>query len=137
MNLVLVLLTALKIDTMKFLLKEFTIKLSASLLALVVLLSSCSSSTVITSIPPAAKVTINGMYKGVTPYTMTDSKIIGSTSTVRLELDGYQPRELVISKDEKIDVGAVIGGIFFGFPFIWTMGYEPIHKYELTPEPVK
>ena len=77
------------------------------------------------------------MYKGVTPYTMTYSKIIGSTSTVRLELDGYQPRELVISKDEKIDVGAVIGGIFFGFPFIWTMGYEPIHTYELTPEPVK
>ena len=105
-----------------------------SVLVAVVMLSSCASSTLITSVPPGAKVTINGMLKGVTPYTMTDTKIIGATSTIRLELNGYQPKDVMIQKNEQVDVGAVIGGLFFLFPFIWTMGYEPMHMYELTPE---
>jgi len=105
-----------------------------SLLVAVIMLSSCASSTLITSVPPGAKVTINGMLKGVTPYQMTDTKIIGATSTIRLELNGYQPKDVMISRNEKVDVGAVIGGLFFWFPFLWTMGYEPMHMYELTPE---
>ncbi len=109
----------------------------ALLLMAVVMLSSCSSSTVISSVPPGAKVTVNGMYKGTTPYTMTDTKILGSSSSVRLELQGYQPREVVIVKNEQVNVGAVIGGLFFWLPFIWTMGYEPTHTYELTPETSK
>ena len=105
-----------------------------SVLVAVIMLSSCASSTLITSVPPGAKVTINGMLKGVTPYQMTDTKIIGATSTIRLELNGYQPKDVMISRNEKVDVGAVIGGLFFWFPFLWTMGYEPMHMYELTPE---
>lgn len=99
-----------------------------------VMLSSCASSTLISSVPPGAKVTINGMLKGVTPYQMTDTKIIGATNTIRLELNGYQPKDVMIIRNEKVDVGAVIGGLFFWFPFLWTMGYEPMHMYELTPE---
>jgi hypothetical protein len=113
---------------------KFSLKTILTALVAAVMLSSCASSTLITSVPPGAKVTINGMLKGVTPYQMTDTKIIGATSTIRLELNGYQPKDVMISRNEKVDVGAVIGGLFFWFPFLWTMGYEPMHMYELTPE---
>jgi hypothetical protein len=113
---------------------KFSLKTILTALVAAVMLSSCASSTLITSVPPGAKVTINGMLKGVTPYKMTDTKIIGATSTIRLELNGYQPKDVMIQKNEQVDVGAVIGGLFFWFPFLWTMGYEPMHMYELTPE---
>jgi hypothetical protein len=36
-------------------------------------------------------------------------------------------------KDEEVDAGAIVGGLFLLFPFIWTMQYKPTHTYELTP----
>jgi len=37
------------------------------------------------------------------------------------------------SRDEKADVGAIIGGVFFLFPFLWTMKYKPTHTFEMVP----
>ena len=113
----------------------FKLSLKTIFTALVasVLLSSCASSTLITSVPPGAKVTIDGMLKGVTPYQMTDTKIIGTSSNIRLELNGYQPKDVMINRNEKVEPGAVIGGLCFFFPWFWVMGYDPTHNYELTP----
>jgi hypothetical protein len=36
-----------------------------------------------------------------------------------------------LSRNERADVGAIIGGIFLLFPFLWTMKYNPVHTYEL------
>ena len=30
-------------------------------------------------------------------------------------------------------MGAIIGGVFLLFPFLWTMKYDPARTYELTP----
>lgn len=76
---------------------------------------------------------MNGEYKGVTPYHYSDTKIVGSTNQVRLEKEGYETFNASFSRDEKADVGAIIGGIFFLFPFLWTMKYNPTHIYELRP----
>jgi hypothetical protein len=35
-------------------------------------------------------------------------------------------------RDERVDVGAVIGGIFLLVPFLWTMQYDKDHFYELS-----
>lgn len=70
---------------------------------------------------------------GTTPYTHTDTKIVGTTTSIRLVEDGYQDFNGVLIRNEEVDVGAVIGGIFFLFPFLWTMKYKPTHTYELTP----
>ena len=70
---------------------------------------------------------------GTTPYTQKDSKIVGTKTPLKLTMDGYEPFETHLSKDEKADVGAIIGGVFFLFPFLWTEGYQPEHTYELTP----
>ena len=103
------------------------------LLAGAVLITSCSSTTLIQSNPPGAKVYLNDEAVGTTPYTHKDKKIVGTTTIVKLEKEGYQPLTTSFSRDEEVDVGAIIGGIFVLVPFLWTMKYKPFHSYELSP----
>ena len=110
-----------------------TTKTISLLLAGAVLLTSCASTTMIQSNPNGAKVYLNGEPVGTTPYTHRDTKIVGSTTTVKLEKEGYDPLNTSFSRDEEVDDGAIIGGIFVLVPFLWIMKYKPTHTYELTP----
>jgi hypothetical protein len=113
--------------------KPSKIRLLPLALAALILLESCSSSTVIQSKPSGAKVYLNSAYVGTTPYTYSDTKIVGTTTYVRLEKEGYQQLNTSFSRDERADVGAIIGGLFVLFPFLWTMKYDPFRTYELIP----
>jgi hypothetical protein len=95
--------------------------------------TGCASTTVIRSNPSGAKLYLNGEAVGVTPYTMTDTKIVGSTTSVRLEAPGYETTSGAISRSEEFDVGACIGGVLVLVPFLWIMGYKPDHTFELQP----
>jgi hypothetical protein len=95
--------------------------------------AGCASSTVLQSQPPGARVLLNGLPVGTTPYTMTDTKIVGSTTTIRLEYPGYQPLDTVISRNEEVDVLALIGGLLVLVPFLWVMRYQAAHLYVLQP----
>lgn len=110
-----------------------TTKTVSLLLAGSILLTSCSSTTLIQSNPSGAKVYLNDEPVGKTPYKYTDTKIVGSTTVVKLEKEGYDPLIASFSRNEEVDAGAVVGGIFFWFPFLWTMKYKPNHMYELIP----
>lgn len=113
--------------------QTFTSKMTTILLVVSIFLTSCSSTTMILSNPSGAKVYLNGMPVGTTPYTHRDTKIVGSTTNVKLEMQGYDVLNTSFSRDEEADVGAIIGGIFVLVPFLWTMKYSPTHMYELTP----
>ena len=106
-------------------------KLATFFLATIILVSSCASSTMIRSKPSGAKVYLNGMYVGKTPYRMTDTKISGTCTEVQLTL-GDATRDELICRNEQADVGAIVGGILFLVPFLWTMGYYPEHTYEFS-----
>lgn len=93
-------------------------------------LVGCSSSTMIKSIPPAAKLYIDGQYKCETPCTHSDTAAAGSSKTILLKKGGYKDTTGVIKK-EKLAVGPLIGGIFFLFPFIWLLGYESEYTFEM------
>lgn len=108
-------------------------QITALLLALGVFLGSCSSTTIIQSNPSGARVYMNEEFKGTTPYTYSDTKIVGSVTYVRLELEGYETLQTILSRNESVDVGAIIGGLFVWIPFLWTMKYNPVHNYELKP----
>jgi len=108
-------------------------KATAIILAGSILLASCSSRTLIQSNPSGAKVYLNGESVGTTPYTHEDTKVVGSVTTVKLEKDGYEPFNSSFARNEEADAGAIIGGIFLLFPFLWTMKYKPVHSYELIP----
>jgi hypothetical protein len=110
-----------------------SIRIFSSFLVFTLLFVSCSSTTLIQSNPSKAKLYLDGAYVGVTPYSHRDTKIVGSSMVVKLEKEGYKPLVVTITRDEEVDVGAVIGGIFFAVPFFWTMKYQPVHNYELKP----
>jgi hypothetical protein len=93
--------------------------------------ASCASTTIIQSQPPGARVIINGAIVGTTPYAMTDTNIVGSTTRLRLEYPGYQPLDTVIARNEELEVVALIGGIFLLVPLLWVMKYQPSHAYQL------
>jgi len=103
------------------------------LLSGTILLASCSSMTMIQSYPTNAKLYLNGQPVGTTPYSLTDTKIVGSRTEVKIVKDGYEPLVTSITRDETVDVGAIIGGLFVWVPFLWTMKYQPTHNYELVP----
>ncbi|MFA5588901.1 MAG: PEGA domain-containing protein [Mariniphaga sp.] len=103
------------------------------MLTIAILFSGCASTTLIQSLPGEAKVYIDGQPVGKTPYTHTDTKILGSTTMVKLEKEGFEDLNTSFSRTEQVDVGAIIGGLFFWIPFLWTMKYNPMHTYELMP----
>jgi hypothetical protein len=112
---------------------SFKFNAFALLLAGLMLISSCSSTTRIQSIPNGAKIYVDGVPVGRTPFIYTDTKISGSKTSVRLEAEGYEPLDTYFYRDEQVDAGAIVGGIFLWVPFLWTMKYFPEHNYEMAP----
>jgi hypothetical protein len=94
--------------------------------------TGCSSTTVIRSIPPGANLYIDGSPVGKTPYTYSDTKIVGSVTTIKLKKDGYDETNVTMSRSEEFDAGACAGGVFVLVPFLWVERYKAEHVYELT-----
>ncbi len=113
--------------------KSMTTRLTSIVLAGSLLFASCASTTTIQSNPSGAKVYLNGEAVGTTPYTHTDTKIVGSVTDVKLEKEGYETLNTSFSRSERADVGAIIGGVLVLVPFLWTMKYNPTRTYELIP----
>lgn len=106
---------------------------SIVILLMSILFSSCASTTIIDSIPSNADLYLNGKHVGQTPYKHKDARIVGSSNSVRLDKEDYSIYKTSFSKDEKIAIGPLIGGVFVLFPFLWVMKYEKGHLYELIP----
>ena len=110
-----------------------TLKSLSVIFALLIVVSSCSSTTYIESTPTGADLYLDGESVGQTPYAMTDTKPMFTCTTLRLEKEGYQTLYNSICRDEEADVGAIIGGFIFWVPFLWSMKYKPRHHYKLRP----
>jgi hypothetical protein len=103
-------------------------------LGTVLFLQACTSMTVIQTVPSGAKVYINDEPRGETPYTLVDNKIIGTTTSIRIEKGGYKPFTTFIQRSEEFDAGPVICGLIFTpVWWLWAMKYKPVHSYELVP----
>lgn len=108
-------------------------KILAVMTILSVLVSGCASTTLLNTAPQGAKVYLDGRLLGVTPIRHTDTAVSGSTKTVRIKKEGFKDETAIIRKEE-VKIGPIIGGIFFLFPFIWTLGYPDSYTFELEPE---
>lgn len=111
----------------------FPHRLTLVFLAFAFFLGSCSSTTLIQSVPSGAKVFVDGESAGYTPYKYTDEKIIFSKTNLVLEKEGYEPLSVTLIRNEEADVGAIIGGFFFWPFWLWALKYKAIHSYELKP----
>ena len=105
-------------------------KTSVLIISVSILLSSCASTTLINSSPSGANLYINEEAVGVTPYSMTDTKIVGSCSSIRIEKEGYQDFYTTICRTEEVDGGAIVGDFFFWPAWLWAMKYKPSHFYK-------
>lgn len=94
----------------------------------------CSSSTIIQSSDPAAKIYVDGMYLGKGSVSYSDTKIVGSTTMVTLKKEGCEPQNFTFSRNEEFDAGACAGGVFVLVPFLWIQKYRPMHHYEFECE---
>lgn len=108
-------------------------KIISVFISLLILFTSCVSTTWIRSEPTGAKVFINDEYVGDTPYSYSDKKIIDSRTTIKLEKENFKVLRAEFFRDEEMDVGPVIAGCFLLVPFLWTYKYFPSHNYILEP----
>jgi len=111
---------------------SFKITILAIIIALF-MLSGCSSTTLIKSVPSGAKVYLNGKYKGETPYAHTDEDIIFSRTNVKITKEGYEDYYTFFSRDEEIDPGPAICGFFFIPSWLWAFKYDEERTYQLIP----
>ena len=117
---------------MKTQIKEF-VAVFLSITILSSSLMSCSSTTRIVSHPSDAKVYVDGAMVGTSPYKHKDFAVSGAAKQVELKKEGYEDFETIMKKNERAHVGAIIGGLFLLFPFIWVVQYDKEHNYEMTP----
>jgi len=111
-----------------------TLKITSLIIIFFVLLSSCSSFTLIDSNPPGANLYINGNFVGKTPHNYSDKKIVGSIISVRMEKEGYEPLLGYFVRDQKFDAGLfALSFITYGIPLLWVMKYHPVQYFELKP----
>lgn len=101
-----------------------TLSLAASLLG------GCASTTRINSVPPGARVFVDGQYLGRAPVTHEDSGPLWTSKPVMLKLDGYEDQSGMIRKEE-LRVGPLIGGTLVLVPFLWLTGYPDEYTFEL------
>jgi hypothetical protein len=99
----------------------------------IALSTGCASTTIIRSDPEGATLYIDGSKVGKTPYTYSDTKTISSTTLLKLKKDGYEDFQTLMTRNERFQLDACIGGAFFLVPFLWVMGYNPERTFELTP----
>ncbi len=94
------------------------------------LISACSSSTLIKVSDPDARIYVNGEYIGVGQATYTDKKVAFSNNDVTIKKPGCDPVSYSFRRNEKPDGGAIVGGIFVTIPFLWVTEYKKEHNYE-------
>lgn len=94
------------------------------------LVSACSSTTLISSSDPDARIYVNGEYIGVGQATYTDKKVAFSNNDVTFRKPGCDPASYSFRRNEKPDGGAIVGGILVAIPFLWVTEYKKEHNYE-------
>jgi len=100
------------------------------------LIGACSSTTIIKTSDPDARIFVNGEYIGVGEATYSDKKVAFSNNSVTLKKSGCEPVSYSFRRNEKPDAGAIVGGIFVTIPFLWVTEYKKEHNYEYDCTPI-
>ena len=91
---------------------------------------ACSSSTLINSSDPDARIYVNDEFIGVGQATYTDKKVAFSNNSVRIQKPGCEPVHYSFRRNEDPDGGAIVGGILVVIPLLWVTEYKTAHNYE-------
>ncbi|HLK93366.1 MAG TPA: PEGA domain-containing protein [Polyangia bacterium] len=95
--------------------------------------AGCVSSTILDTQPTGARVFLNGVAMGTTPYTMIDSNIVTTLTSLRFEYPGYSPLNVTVARDEEIDPVPLVAGVIIWPLLLWCLKYHPTHMFVLMP----
>ncbi len=90
----------------------------------------CTSSTVIKTSDPDARIFVNGEYVGTGEANYSDRKVAFAGNDVTLRKDGCEPVEYRFQRNEEADIGAIVGGFLVAVPFLWTLEYKEERAFE-------
>jgi hypothetical protein len=109
------------------------VKTHLCLLLVFAQLLACSSTTLIRSSDPNAKIYLDGEYKARGSYEHTDSHVIGTETSVRLEKEGCAPAFHSFTRNERLAWVPLIF-VWTIVPVLWIQGYNKEHFYEYSCE---
>jgi hypothetical protein len=100
----------------------------------IALLSACSSSTRIRVSDPEARIFVNGEYVGTGEGRYEDRKPAFTRQEVALRKEGCEELNYAFRRNERPDVGAIVGAYYLVLPILWFTQYKKQHAYEFDCE---
>lgn len=105
----------------------------STILVGLLMISGCSSTTLIRSSDPDSRIYVDGEFRGTGMVTHTDAKTSGSETSVRIEKEGCAPKSYIFKRNERLDPAACITGILI-VPLFWLKKYDPEREFEFVCE---
>jgi hypothetical protein len=105
------------------------------LLASMATLAACSSETSIRASDPDARIYVNGEYVGTGKGHYSDRKPAFTKQDVTLRKEGCEEQHYAFRRNERPDVGAIVGAYYLAVPLLWLTQYKDHHAYEFECEP--
>ena len=99
-------------------------------LATALMLGACSSSTTIRVSDPDARIYVNGEYVGTGKANYSDRKPAFTRQEVTVRREGCAEEQYSFRRNERPDIGAIIGAYFLAVPILWVTQYKGDHAYE-------
>ena len=97
--------------------------------------AACSSETSIRTSDPDARIYVNGEYVGTGKGYYSDRKPAFTKQEVTLRKDGCAEQRYTIRRNERPDLGAIVGAYYLAVPVLWLTQYKDRHAYEFECEP--
>ena len=104
------------------------------ILAAAMLVAACSSSTRIRVSDPDARIFVNGEYVGTGKGIYEDRKPAFTRQEVTLRKEGCAEQKYSFRRNERPDIGAIVGAYYLVLPIAWLTQYKDHHAYEFDCE---
>lgn len=98
--------------------------------------AGCSSGTSIRVSDPDARIYVNGEYVGTGKGYYSDRKLMFTKREVTLRKDGCEAQRYTFRRNERPDLGAIVGAYYLAVPVLWVAQYKDHHAYEFVCEQV-
>lgn len=100
------------------------------LIAGIAVLGACSSGTSIHVSDPHARIYVNDEYVGTGKAYYSDRKPAFTKQEVTLRKDGCVEQRHSFRRNERPDLGAIVGAYYLAVPVLWLTQYKNHHMYE-------
>lgn len=97
-------------------------------------LGACSSGTSIRVSDPDARIYVNGEYVGTGKGYYSDRKPMFTKQEVTLRKEGCEEQSYTFRRNERPDLGAIVGAYYLALPVLWLTQYKHQHAYDFECE---